>query len=206
MINPKTLEDLTLDKLTLFLKTLGCSNCKWNEAACDIHHVIERVNGGTDEFNNLAYICPNCHRLAHSGKLFNFITVDRQVGSDWLPFFDARRAEIITRYKEAAQLNKNISKHNAIRRDMRNAQSSEIVTKLRNANIDFQKYGWAKKAAPIVGIAPQKVRSWIKEFAPDLIEHSFKRSSPPGAIWQTRCPQKADVPGSNPGEGTNNDR
>ena len=52
-----------------------------------------------------------------------------------------------------------------------------IVEKLRAANIDFQKYGWAKRAAPIVGIAPQKVRSWIEEFAPDLVVNAFKRVS-----------------------------
>ena len=58
---------------------LGCSNCGWNEAKCDIHHILPKAKGGSDHPTNLTYICPNCHRLAHTGKLKNFVSIVEHV-------------------------------------------------------------------------------------------------------------------------------
>lgn len=33
----------------------------------NIHHIIERCNGGTDDESNLLLICPNCHTEVHKG-------------------------------------------------------------------------------------------------------------------------------------------
>ena len=46
---------------------IKCGGCGWNKAALDLHHVLERSKGGLDQDYNLAPICPNCHRMAHSG-------------------------------------------------------------------------------------------------------------------------------------------
>lgn len=50
------------------LKRMGakCSICGWDESTCDIHHIIPKKNGGTDDMDNLIYICPNCHRICHT--------------------------------------------------------------------------------------------------------------------------------------------
>jgi hypothetical protein len=45
----------------------GCSLCGWNSAACDIHHIDHRANGGNDDHDNLIVVCPNCHREIHEG-------------------------------------------------------------------------------------------------------------------------------------------
>lgn len=172
---PEVIEDVTLGLLLKYLKTLGCSECGWNKASCDVHHIVSRAEGGSDLLSNLTYVCPNCHRLAHSGLLSKFVTIGEQVEVGWREFFEVRREMILQRFKEAAKKKQNISKHNSVRRDIRNSNAPEIVKQLRESNIDFQKYGWAKKAAPIVGIAPQKVRTWIEEFAPDLVANAFKR-------------------------------
>lgn len=58
---------------------LGCSNCGWNEAKCDIHHIDHRAKGGSDCPTNLTYICPNCHRLAHNRKIKKFVSIVEQV-------------------------------------------------------------------------------------------------------------------------------
>ena len=102
--NPKTLSEVTLDKLLYYLRTLGCSICGWNQASCDIHHIKSRANGGSDLFSNLTYICPNCHRLAHSGLLTEFVTVEQQVEKGWKEFFDERREEILDRFREAKSI------------------------------------------------------------------------------------------------------
>ena len=41
-----------------------CFICKWHETSCDIHHIIPRRKGGTNEMSNLSVLCPNHHRLA----------------------------------------------------------------------------------------------------------------------------------------------
>ena len=45
----------------------GCELCDWRVASCDIHHIVERKDGGSNDLNNLIILCPNCHRKAHFG-------------------------------------------------------------------------------------------------------------------------------------------
>lgn len=56
-------------KINKLLKDKSCANCKWDSDVCDIHHIIPRAKGGTDNFDNLILLCPNCHRLVHKNKL-----------------------------------------------------------------------------------------------------------------------------------------
>ena len=47
---------------------LSCALCGWNELPCEVHHIIPREEGGTDDLDNLIYVCPNCHRILHLDK------------------------------------------------------------------------------------------------------------------------------------------
>ena len=49
----------------------GCSICGWNEATCDIHHIIPKKAGGTNDDENLIYVCPNCHRICHVANKYS---------------------------------------------------------------------------------------------------------------------------------------
>lgn len=42
-----------------------CYNDNYN--ILQIHHVLEKARGGTDEENNLLLLCPNCHMTKHLG-------------------------------------------------------------------------------------------------------------------------------------------
>lgn len=46
-----------------------CQNCGWNKDTCDVHHRVPKSQGGEWTEENLILVCPNCHRLIHSGKL-----------------------------------------------------------------------------------------------------------------------------------------
>lgn len=50
---------------------IGCAICEWNESTCDIHHIIEKSNGGTDDISNLIIVCPNHHRMIHTNKCYS---------------------------------------------------------------------------------------------------------------------------------------
>ena len=76
----------TISKICRRLK-IGCSNCEWKEEICDIHHILARKDGGTDEHTNLTYLCPNCHRLAGKGKLTKFINLQEFLGDKWKEFY-----------------------------------------------------------------------------------------------------------------------
>lgn len=66
-------------KVSELLNDTSCSNCSWNLETCDIHHIIPKKLGGSDDFNNLVILCPNCHRLADRGKLTIFKTVQSMI-------------------------------------------------------------------------------------------------------------------------------
>ena len=66
---------------------LSCFNCGWNKTVCDVHHIIPRHKGGNDEHDNLTYICPNCHRLAHNNKIEKFITLESYIKDEWKKYY-----------------------------------------------------------------------------------------------------------------------
>jgi 5-methylcytosine-specific restriction endonuclease McrA len=42
-----------------------CGNENYN--ILQVHHIIERCNGGTNDESNLELLCPNCHYTKHLG-------------------------------------------------------------------------------------------------------------------------------------------
>lgn len=43
-----------------------CRKCKYNKLPIlNIHHIIEKSLGGTEDLNNLEFLCPNCHAEEH---------------------------------------------------------------------------------------------------------------------------------------------
>lgn len=46
-----------------------CMRCGWEEARCDVHHIVPVRHGGEHSLDNVVVLCPNCHRLAETGIL-----------------------------------------------------------------------------------------------------------------------------------------
>ena len=84
-ITPTSILDFSTRTTRKILKRLnkGCSNCGWDLGGCDIHHILPKKKGGSNDHFNLTILCPNCHRLAYEGKLTKFITVQEYIGDDW---------------------------------------------------------------------------------------------------------------------------
>lgn len=46
-----------------------CQNCKTRDGVFEVHHLVFRSKGGSDEPENLVTLCRKCHRDYHSGKI-----------------------------------------------------------------------------------------------------------------------------------------
>jgi len=45
-----------------------CELCPYNKTeVLNVHHIVERCNGGTNHKTNLIVICPTCHAEIHAG-------------------------------------------------------------------------------------------------------------------------------------------
>ena len=68
--DPKSILDVSKRTTMKILKrmNLPCSCCSFHldGIQLDIHHIVPKSKGGTDDMSNLTYICPNCHRIAHT--------------------------------------------------------------------------------------------------------------------------------------------
>lgn len=89
--NPNSILDLSKRTITKVLNRLncGCSICGWNEATCDIHHIISRKKGGLDNNDNLCILCPNCHRKVHCGKIKSetLVNITDYIGDKWKEYY-----------------------------------------------------------------------------------------------------------------------
>ena len=46
-----------------------CMICGWQDAPCDVHHIIPRSKNGKNCIKNAIVLCPNHHKLADIGKI-----------------------------------------------------------------------------------------------------------------------------------------
>lgn len=79
-----TLSKRTVRKVLSRLK-ISCVRCGWNEGVCDLHHIKGRGIENADAHFNLAYVCPNCHRLIHAKKVDgkSLQTFEDMIGDLW---------------------------------------------------------------------------------------------------------------------------
>jgi len=90
------LMDLPKRTITKILQraNLSCAICGWDEARCDIHHIVEQAKGGSDDPSNLICVCPNHHRVIHNNKTYNVDELQElsleKTFSNWKDFYDPR--------------------------------------------------------------------------------------------------------------------
>jgi 5-methylcytosine-specific restriction endonuclease McrA len=46
-----------------------CAICGWDEAPCDVCHIVARKHGGENAYDNVLMLCPNHHRLFDCGRI-----------------------------------------------------------------------------------------------------------------------------------------
>lgn len=145
---------------------LKCFNCDWDKTSCDLHHIIPQSKGGKDSIDNITHLCPNCHRLAHEGKLSKMISLEEKIGDSWKEFYHPRRAGINPNKNKEIKNRKTreeIRLNYKIKTDLR-------IEKILNSGIDFSKFGWVEKVAQLIELKPQKVSNWMRQHMLDHYE------------------------------------
>lgn len=91
-----------------------CQCCGAKKTRLEVHHIIYRSNGGTDDLDNLITLCEKCHKKVHAGE----ITINKKPKK--LPNFkDATimsilRSMLLKRYPEAIETYGYVTKENRI--------------------------------------------------------------------------------------------
>jgi predicted HNH restriction endonuclease len=67
-----------------------CIICEWDICEPDIHHIVPKNEGGTNDHSNLICLCPNCHRMAHNNLYERDMLLERAISitfTDWKDFY-----------------------------------------------------------------------------------------------------------------------
>lgn len=94
---PKSIQDVSSRTASKILKRLqlpcSCCGIYYPGIIWDIHHIISKKDGGIDNMTNLTYICPTCHRIAHTDKSLlpgELLPIEEQLkklGKNWLDYY-----------------------------------------------------------------------------------------------------------------------
>lgn len=91
--NPNSILDMSKRTVSKIIARSGqgCMLCGWNEASCDIHHIIEKSNNGSNLNSNLIVVCPNCHRKIHNKIIFldGSINIESVMKENWKKYYYA---------------------------------------------------------------------------------------------------------------------
>lgn len=68
---------------------IGCCICGWNDTVIDLHHIVPKSQGGSDDNSNLTPLCPNCHRKAHNNLLKpeSMLSLQDLFGDQWKSYY-----------------------------------------------------------------------------------------------------------------------
>jgi len=92
VLDAKSIKDFSKRTVTKIMKRANvcCALCGWKEASCDIHHIVAKSKGGTNNMDNLIILCPNCHRKVHFNLIVKEVmfqyTLDK-VLPNWKDFY-----------------------------------------------------------------------------------------------------------------------
>lgn len=162
-------------------KCIKCLNVgEWLGEKLSLHadHIDgDRYNNSTSNFR---WLCPNCHSQTPTycgrnitnkhQKLVN-LSHDKIVEIAKTCFsMSELMKKLLLNPNNAHTRNKLkeiLKTHNiTLQRNEPRPFELEIFEKLTSAGIDFSRYGWVTKAAPILDVEPQKVAGWLRKRFP----------------------------------------
>lgn len=154
------------------LKERFCEMCGQGEVwmGKKMSLILDHKNGihNDNRIENLRIVCPNCNGTlpTHCGKnINNKIRLFPKPPSHKMIIKEMKektKFEILRDYGNTLKIKKIILE-------------IEILEKLKNSDINFNKFGWVSKAAKVIGIKDQVVNRWLKRIDPEFYDKCFKR-------------------------------
>jgi len=90
----------------LYRDNYECQCCKTKKGTLNVHHIIYRSKGGSDEESNLITLCESCHTKLHQGKLKSF--EEKLIGKEkadlrYATQMSIVRSQLLKHYPEAIE-------------------------------------------------------------------------------------------------------
>lgn len=125
-----------------------CSSCgntgSWMNSILSLQ--LEHIDGNStnNQLDNLCFLCPNCHSQTntYAGRNKN--------------------------KNDTKPVKRTYDEYKKLKSDERYNQNIHLIELVLNSNIDFTKRGWSKRVAELINKKPQKVKSWMMLYMPNL--------------------------------------
>ena len=88
-----------------------CQCCGKKNIRLEVHHIIYRSNGGTNDENNLITLCENCHSKVHDGKL-TINKKPKKLNLKYATHMNIIRSQLLKYYPEAIETFGFVTKEN----------------------------------------------------------------------------------------------
>lgn len=102
------------------LNNYTCQYCKnkCKDSNLDVHHIIFRSNGGSDEPENLITLCRTCHKDLHNGKIKLKVKGKNKGTLRFATQMNEIRSQLLTHYPEAIETFGYITKINRMENNL----------------------------------------------------------------------------------------
>lgn len=95
--------------------TCQCCRGKHKDSKLEVHHVIFRSNGGSDEQENLITLCHTCHKALHDDKLNISLTGKIKGTLKYATQMNSIRLQLLKQYPEAIETFGMVTKANRLK-------------------------------------------------------------------------------------------
>lgn len=83
--------------------TCQCCKGKHKDSKLEVHHIVFRSQGGTDEESNLITLCHTCHKDLHNGKITFQFTGKKKGTLKYATQMNSIRCQLLKQYPEAIE-------------------------------------------------------------------------------------------------------
>ena len=93
-----------------------CQYCKGKhkDSKLEVHHIVFRSQGGSDEESNLITLCHTCHKDLHSGKITAKFTGKKKGTLKYATQMNSIRCQLLKQYPEAIETFGSVTKANRL--------------------------------------------------------------------------------------------